>query len=172
LNFLLALAEPPIAEVEANPDQVSQLVSALVAEDLLFIFASNINKFSFEGRKDTQVILSYVFRYKAPSSPDPVVLNQVLSNRPEIIIELCNGYATAEGSGPCGTVLREILKYNSVAELILYDEPGQPAMSWDPNQPTTGKGVFWKFFTWIDQGAFETSADAFTTFRVRVYLLG
>jgi len=36
----------------------------------------------------------------------------------------------------------------------------------NPDLPSTGNGVFWKFFGWIDKGAFEVSADAFNTFRV------
>jgi len=41
----------------------------------------------------------------------------------------------------------------------------------DPNVPASGRGVFWKFFEWIDKSAFEVTADAFSTFRVRPALL-
>ncbi len=72
---------------------------------------------------------------------------------------------------PCGTVLREILKYDEVVEIILYDEPREDGKAVRlhqirPEVKQTGNGVFWKFFSWIDQGAFEVSTDAFTTFRV------
>ena len=73
---------------------------------------------------------------------------------------------------PCGGVLREALKYDAIAALLLYDEPTPDGKtrdlgSVDPDLPSTGEGVFWKFFDWIDKGAFEVSADAFNTFRVR-----
>ena len=72
---------------------------------------------------------------------------------------------------PCGTVLREIMKHDEVVEIILYDQSkeGERAIRLDqirPEAKQTGSGVFWKFFSWIDRGAFEVSTDAFTTFRV------
>ena len=73
---------------------------------------------------------------------------------------------------PCGGILREALKYDAIAALLLYDEPMEDGKSVDlanvnPDVPSSGNGVFWKFFGWIDKGAFEVSADAFNTFRVR-----
>lgn len=76
---------------------------------------------------------------------------------------------------PCGGILREALKYDAIAALLLYDEPMEDGKSVDlanvnPDLPSSGNGVFWKFFGWIDKGAFEVSADAFNTFRVRPVL--
>lgn len=73
---------------------------------------------------------------------------------------------------PCGGVLREALKYDAIAALLLYDEPTPDGKTRDlasvnPDIPSSGQGVFWRFFDWIDKGAFEVSADAFNTFRVR-----
>jgi hypothetical protein len=72
----------------------------------------------------------------------------------------------------CGGVLREALKYDAIAALILYDEPndgaGRDLASVDPAVPSSGNGVFWRFFDWIDTGAFEATADAFSTFRVNI----
>lgn len=77
---------------------------------------------------------------------------------------------------PCGGILREALKYDAIAALLLYDEPMEDGKSVDlanvnPDLPSSGNGVFWKFFSWIDKGAFEVSADAFNTFRVRYLAL-
>ena len=71
---------------------------------------------------------------------------------------------------PCGAVLREILKVEHITAIVLYDEsqPGEPALQVDSiqfEQPQTGRGVFWKFFEWIDSSTFEASTDAFSTFR-------
>lgn len=70
---------------------------------------------------------------------------------------------------PCGVVLRDLLKYQEVAIIIMYDEGQDTAFSFggiDYDAKSSGRGVFWSFFPWIDRGAFEVSADAFTTFRV------
>ena len=86
-------------------------------------------------------------------------------------MELCNGYDHKESATPAGTVLREVLKSDSAAAIILYDDPESNQSSKgltgvQPEAKQSGKGVFWKFFAWIDQGSFEVGADAFTTFRV------
>lgn len=72
---------------------------------------------------------------------------------------------------PCGVILREALKFDVVAAVVLYDQSqeGEPAVRLSelkPNAAQNGEGVFWNFFEWIDKGNFEVSADAFTTFRV------
>lgn len=75
---------------------------------------------------------------------------------------------------PCGVVLREALKNESVAAIVLYDQSqeGERAVNVghvDLEEKQTGNGIFWKFFPWIDGGAFEVSTDAFTTFRVTIF---
>lgn len=135
--------------------------------------AVNLWRLLFESRKDAQTILSYVLRFTpttAPPKSDPIALTYVINKRPEVLVELCKGYDHKESAMAVGTVLREILKNDAVAAIILYDDPASSSKGLDGiNQeaPQSGKGVFWKFFEWIDQGSFEVGADAFTTFRVR-----
>ncbi|RDW66145.1 ARM repeat-containing protein [Coleophoma cylindrospora] len=160
-------------EIESNPEQVYTLVTGLIQEDLLFLLALNFSRLSFEGRKDAQVIFSYVLRFRpstASSKSDPIALSYVVNNRPEVLVELCNGYNYKDCATLTGTILREILKNDAVAAIILYhdqerflESKGLSGIQVDLQQ--TGKGVFWKFFDWIDQGSFEIGADAFTTFR-------
>lgn len=72
---------------------------------------------------------------------------------------------------PCGVVLREALKHDAIAEIILYAQSikGEEVARINDIalvEKQTGNGIFWNFFSWIDRGAFEVSTDAFTTFRV------
>lgn len=138
--------------------------------------ARSVHLLPFESRKDTQSIFSYVLRFKSPNNTeqDAPALLYVINHRPEVIIELCRGYDHKESAMPCGTVLREIMKHDEVVEIILYDQSkeGERVIRLDQIRPETkqaGSGVFWKFFSWIDRGAFEVSTDAFTTFRVRTF---
>lgn len=158
-------------DTEANPELVFQLLTNILNEDLLHALAINIHKLPFESRKDAQVIFSTAFRYKPPGQTEPQVLQHVVQYRPDVIIALCRGYDRRESAMPCGGILREALKYDAIAALLLYDEPMEDGKSIDlanvnPDLPSSGNGVFWKFFGWIDKGAFEVSADAFNTFRV------
>lgn len=152
-----------------------QLVTGLIEEDLLLLLAQNLYRLPFESRKDTQVIFSYVFRFRPPTaSPktDPVALSYVVNNKPQVLLELCRGYDYKESATPAGTVLREVLKNEAVAAIILYDDGEEPGSSLkgvtaiDRERPQSGNGVFWRFFDWIDKSSFEVAADAFTTFRV------
>ncbi|KAL8871625.1 MAG: hypothetical protein Q9174_002585 [Haloplaca sp. 1 TL-2023] len=162
-------------ETESSPEQVAHLVNSMMQEDVLYLLARCIRLLPFESRKDCQSIFSYVFRFKPANnvSPEPPAMAYTIQQRPEVIVELCRGYGYKESAMPCGVVLREILKqYEDVASIILHDESNedQRAISIDEIDPReapvqTGEGVFWHFFTWIENGAFEVSTDAFTTFR-------
>lgn len=133
--------------------------------------AKNIHRLPFESRKDAHIIFSNVLRFKLPNQDLPWALNYLAEQRPDIITTLCHGYDHRESAMPCGNILREALKLDAIAAIILYDEPlpeGQKIdlRKVDSTIPSSGQGVFWKFFDWIDRGAFEVSADAFSTFRV------
>lgn len=161
-------------EAEANSEQVFALVSAILADGLLPILVDNIHRLPFEARKDTQTIISNVFRFRSPDSTslEPDALRDVIRRQPELIVALCNGYDRRESASPCGGILKEALKWDAVAAVILYDEPlpnGKTVDIYtdvDTSKPSSGQGVFWKFFGWIDKSSFEVSADAFDTFRL------
>ena len=165
-------------ETDSNPEAVLQLITSMIQEDFLYILASSIHLLSFESRKDSQAIFSYVLRFRPPGSTaeDSPALSYVINDRPEVVIELCRGYNYKESAMPCGAVLREILKHESIVSIILYDQSLENQVDAKiegiayVEEPQSGDGVFWKFFDWIDGGAFEVSADAFTTFRVSVLL--
>ena len=152
---------------------MAQLATSIIQEDLLQPLAQNIHLLPFESRKDTQTIFSYVLRFKPANSTavDPPAITYLVEIKPEIIIDLCRGYDHRESATPCGIILREALKHEAVAAVILYNDAleGKKVLKvseieFDGKQ--TGEGIFWNFFAWIDRGAFEVSTDAFTTFRV------
>ncbi|CAG9941916.1 unnamed protein product [Clonostachys rosea f. rosea IK726] len=161
-------------EADSSPEQTYQLVTGLIDEDLLHLLAVNLYRLPFEARKDTQVIFSYVFRFRpaaaAPKS-DPIALSYVVCNRPQVLVELCRAYDHKESATPAGSVLRELLKNEAAAAIILYDDGDAPGSSSkglnaiDRDRPQSGRGVFWRFFDWVDKSSFEVAADAFTTFR-------
>lgn len=163
----------PCEEVDILPEQVQQLVQAVIQDDLLYELARSIRHLPFEARKDTQTIFSHILRFRPANanSTDPPVISYIVHNRPEIIVELCWGYENHRSAMPCGSILREALKFEVVAAIILYDESArdEPAIrinEVEPGAKQTGEGLLWNFFQWINRGSFEVSADAFTTFRV------
>ena len=154
------------------------MVQATLHEDLLVDLARNIPNLPFEARKDTQTIFSHILRFRPAhvTSGDPPAISYIVHKRPEVLVELCRGYGNNKSAMPCGTILREALKFEVVAGIILYDQSGdgEPAIRLNEIQPgaqQSGDGLFWNFFPWINQGSFEVSADAFSTFRVRTFHL-
>lgn len=156
----------------ASPEQILNLVNTMIQEDFLYALAHSLHLLPFEGRKDSQTIFCTMLRFRPPGSTAEIspALAYVTDERPEVIIELCRGYNHIESVMPCGVVLREIVKNEDVAQIILCDESqeNEPAIRLnmiDENKPASGIGVFWDFFPCIDKAAFEVSADAFSTFR-------
>lgn len=153
---------------DSTSEGVGQLINSIIQEDLLFQLANNLHNLPFEGRKDTQTIFTHSLRWTPEQNSLPPAINYILNTRPEIIVELCRGYSRPESALPSGLILSEALKHEHITEIILYDEPDRRfnAGEIDRKVPSSGNGIFWQFFNWIDRGSFEVSTDAFKTFRV------
>ncbi|KAK5937391.1 Hym1p [Knufia obscura] len=161
-------------ETPPQPDAVHALIHSIIQEDLLYDISKSIRLLPFEARKDAQILFSHILRFKPQNAApgDPSAISYLVLQRPEIIIELCRGYNHATSAMPCGQILRQALAYDTIAAVILYDESqpgtGEKAVQLkevDVGRKQSGTGTFWSFFTWINKGSFEVSADAFTTFR-------
>lgn len=157
-------------ETDSPPDAVAALINSIVQEDLLLYLAQAIRLLPFEARKDTQTIFSHTLRW-VPSQgnvPQPPAISYIATKQPDIITELCKGYEHSECALTCGSILREALKNEEIAIIVLYNEPDTELQVEQINdkEPTSGKGIFWRFFDWIHHGSFEVNTDAFTTFRV------
>lgn len=154
---------------------MQQLVQTILQEDLLYELARSIRHLPFEARKDTQTVFSHILRYRSPRdhSQDPPAISYIVSERPEILVELCHGYNNNLSAMPCGTIIREALRFEAVAAVVLCNEVGEDGRALrihdiQVESPQSGDGLFWNFFQWINEGSFEVSADAFTTFRVSI----
>lgn len=153
----------------------------MIEEDLFYTLALSILRLGFDRRKAVQTIMSIAIRFRTNSGSEdghsslaPVV-KHFFSDRPEALVALCKGFEKNEVCLQCAGILNEALKVDSLAAVILYNEPTEDGHcrglnDIDPNAPASGKGIFWNFFDYIDKNAFESSAQAFEVFRVR-YLL-
>ena len=132
---------------------------------------------------ETQKILSFLIRWKPENyqpTDTPVILHMG-DIRPEIVYWLCRGYepnpATLIKFPPHnGKVLREAIKFETVAVTILYnpsfaDENRASIKGIDFSVGQSGEGLFWQFFDWIDKQTFEVATDCFNTFKVSPLLI-
>ncbi|KAF3925483.1 hypothetical protein AA313_de0200645 [Arthrobotrys entomopaga] len=137
-------------ELEPVSENVAQIAQEVFTIDLLPLLAVSLPKLDFEARKDSTTIFNCLLRYNYNNS-QPCVL--YLTNRhhsgqrPDTILTLVNAYSDSETASNSGQILKEAFKYESLARIALYDQS------------------FWNFFTYVQGGRFDTSSDAFTTFK-------
>ncbi|KAF3931365.1 hypothetical protein ABW20_dc0105510 [Dactylellina cionopaga] len=137
-------------EREPVPDNVFAIAQEFFSTDILPMLAVSLPKLDFEARKDSTTIFNCLLRYSDNNSQPCVIYltNRYLAgNRPDTILTLVNAYTDSETASNSGQILKEAFKYESLARIALYDQS------------------FWNFFTYVQGGRFDTSSDAFTTFK-------
>jgi calcium binding protein 39 len=66
---------------------------------------------------------------------------------------LVRGYEVSEIALTCGTMLRECIRNENLAKMILLSEQ------------------FFDFFRYVESATFDIASDAFSTFKVIIFLL-
>ncbi|KAI8081724.1 calcium-binding protein 39 [Halteromyces radiatus] len=135
-NFLL--------DNEPNPDLVAQLAQEVYSNDILQLMILNIEKFEFEAKKDVAQIFNYLLR-RSIGTRSPTV--EYLCTREEILFTLLKGYEKPEVALNCGLILRECLRHESLAKIILYSHQ------------------FYLFFDYVEMSTFDIASDAFASFK-------
>jgi len=109
---------------------VAQLAQETYNTDLLLLLIQNIARFEFEARKDVVQIFNNLMRRQI-GSRSPTV--EYLTTKPEIIFAALAGYENEEIALNTGMILKEMLRSEQLAKILLYsdqyvtDEPTNPA---------------------------------------------
>lgn len=122
------------------------LIKEIYESNLLEILVQEIEKFPFEARKDAVIIFNSLLRRQIPPNRQ-IVAENIRDNRRDLLRDLLNGYDQSERTLHYGLILRECIKYDFLAEIIL-------------NLPE-----FQKLFDYIQLPTFDVSSDAFATFK-------
>lgn len=109
----------------------------------------NLNKLDFESKKDVALIFNNLLRRQI-GTRSPTV--EYLCARPEIILTLADGYQVPEIAITCGTMLKECIRHEHLAKILLHSEK------------------FYNFFTFIEAGTFDIGSDAFASFKVSFHI--
>ena len=72
-----------------------------------------------QGKKDAAQIFNNVLRRQIGTRTPTV---EYICTSPEIVFTLCRGYEHQEIALNCGTMLRECIRYETLAKIILYSE--------------------------------------------------
>uniref|UniRef100_A0AC34QQ69 Uncharacterized protein n=1 Tax=Panagrolaimus sp. JU765 TaxID=591449 RepID=A0AC34QQ69_9BILA len=129
---------------EPNIEQVAQLAQETYNASILPTLVHNLNRLDFESKKDVALIFNNLLRRQI-GTRSPTV--EYLCARPEIILTLADGYQIPEIAITCGTMLKECIRHEHLAKILLHSEK------------------FYNFFTYVEAGTFDIASDAFATFK-------
>ena len=129
---------------QASEQVQGQLCQELSTSGLLLKIVTNFHRSGHEGRKDTANIFTNVLQRQI-GTRSPIV--EYICQTPEILFALCRGYEVEENALNCGAMLRDCIRYQPLAKIILYSN------------------YFMNFFRLIEAPCFHSSSDAFQTFR-------
>lgn len=100
-------------------DTVVQLAQETYNTDLLLLLIQNIARFEFEARKDVVQIFNNLLRRQVGSRMPTV---EYLVSKPDIIFAALAGYENEEVALNTGMILREMLKHEPLAKILLYSD--------------------------------------------------
>jgi len=98
----------------------------------------------FEGKKDAVQVFNNLLRRQIGTRTPTV---EYICTKPEIVFTLCRGYEHQEIALNCGAMLRECVRYEALAKILLQSEQ------------------FYDFFKYVEVSTFDIASDAFATFK-------
>ncbi|PAV83575.1 hypothetical protein WR25_10856 [Diploscapter pachys] len=129
---------------EPHSEQVAQLAQETYNANVLPMLIKNLAKLDFESKKDVAQIFNNLLRRQI-GTRSPTV--EYLGARPEILVTLAHGYENGEIAVTCGSMLRECIRHDHLAKILLYHES------------------FYNFFSYVEMSSFDIASDAFATFK-------
>lgn len=136
-NVLFGTTENP----EVDDEKTAELSKAILQEDLMTVLLSNINILGIETRKDLSVIFCNLLKKNIGGFVEHVAGNAAL------IDLMLQGYMT-EAALTCGVMIRDCLRYEALARLLLASEH------------------IWQFFkVYVHLPNFDIASDAFNTLK-------
>jgi len=126
------------------PELVAQLAQEAYAADLLPAIVRYAPRFEFEARKDAAQVFSLLLRRQIGSRWPTV---EYIGTRESIVFDALKGYETEEVALSTGLILREMLKHEPIARILLYSDQ------------------FYSFPHYIEDTTFGISCDAFANLK-------
>ena len=141
---LVLYGEP---ETPPNPESALDLVREVLKTELLALLLINLPSFEFECRKDISQVFGSLLR-KAEGGE--LIMVNWLAARPEILHGLLSGYQTPKSALNYGSMLRETIRYERLAALLL---------------PSKQSQCFYQLFDFVESPLFDVASDAFQSLK-------
>ncbi|PCH38918.1 mo25 protein [Wolfiporia cocos MD-104 SS10] len=129
---------------EPIPELVAQLAQETYATDILHQLLLSIHLLEFEARKDVVQIFNNLLRRQI-GTLFPTV--DYLRKHEEVVFAAFNGYKNEEVALNTGMILREMLRHEPLARMLLHSEQ------------------FYQFPVYIESTTFGVSCDAFANLK-------
>ncbi|EDO40951.1 predicted protein [Nematostella vectensis] len=129
---------------EPQTELIAQLAQEFYNSHLFEPLLNNLHRLDFESKKDYVQIFNNILRRQI-GTRSPTV--EYLCSQEKILFQLVKGYDTPEIALNCGMMLRECLRYELLAKIILLDDR------------------FYNFFNYVEMSTFDIASDAFATFK-------
>uniref|UniRef100_A0A672PRR8 Calcium-binding protein 39-like n=1 Tax=Sinocyclocheilus grahami TaxID=75366 RepID=A0A672PRR8_SINGR len=129
---------------EPHTETVAQLAQELYNSGLLISLVENLQVIDFEGKKDVCQIFNNILRRQI-GTRSPTV--EYFCSHQEVLFILLKGYETPQVALNCGIMLRECIRHEPLAKIVLHSEH------------------FKDFFSYVEMSTFDIASDAFATFK-------
>uniref|UniRef100_A0A8C1J1N2 Calcium binding protein 39-like n=2 Tax=Cyprinus carpio TaxID=7962 RepID=A0A8C1J1N2_CYPCA len=129
---------------EPHTETVAQLAQELYNSGLLISLVENLQLIDFEGKKDVCQIFNNILRRQI-GTRSPTV--EYFCSHQEVLFILLKGYETPQVALNCGIMLRECIRHEPLAKIVLHSEH------------------FKDFFGYVEMSTFDIASDAFATFK-------
>ncbi|KAH8088421.1 putative transcriptional repressor [Filobasidium floriforme] len=123
---------------------ITQLANEVYSQDVLKLLILNMPKFDFEAKKDASQIFNLLLRRQI-GHRSPTV--DYVGRNKELIYLVLRGYENEDVALNTGTILKELLRYENLARILLYSDE------------------FYLFLDYIEKTSFGTSCDAFANMK-------
>ncbi|XP_077344460.1 calcium-binding protein 39 isoform X1 [Lithobates pipiens] len=131
-------------EKEPQTEAVAQLAQELYNSGLLGTLVADLQLIDFEGKKDVAQIFNNILRRQIGTRTPTV---EYICTQQNILFMLLKGYESPEIALNCGIMLRECIRHEPLAKIIL------------------GSEQFYDFFRYVEMSTFDIASDAFATFK-------
>lgn len=134
---------------EPNPDRMTQMAQEVYISDLLPLLIANLDRLEFEAKKDVVSLFNSLLRRQIA---DRFLTVEYLLTKESTIITMSRYYSTPGVALQCGQILRECIRHESLAKVLLI--------------PTTNSDAeIWNYFDYVEKSTFDVASDAFSTLR-------
>lgn len=129
---------------EPQAELVAQLSQEVFNNEIFELVLKALPSIDFEGKKDFCQIFQNLLRRQIGTRLPTV---DHVCARSKLLHMLIDGYENPEIALCCGIMLRECIRYDSLASIVLNSED------------------FFKFFEYVEMSTFDIASDAFATFK-------